>query len=162
MGTAAGEVLKTKIICTIGPASSDPAILRELCAAGMNGVRINMSHTAADEARALADEVRRCAAALGEPIALLIDLQGPKIRVGELADPVALAAGDSLELAPAEQATAGQLPVTYGALADDVAVDDRILISDGRIELRVRRVDAPCVVAEVVVGGTVTSGKGIN
>jgi pyruvate kinase len=162
MNNTPRETLKTKIICTIGPASAQPAVLRELCAVGIDGVRINMSHTTGETARALADEVRRCAAAAGEPIALLIDLQGPKIRVGRLDAQVTLAAGDSLELAPAALARAGQLPVTYDALADDVAAGDRILVSDGRIELRVRRVAAPHVLAEVTVGGDLTSGKGIN
>ncbi len=154
--------LKTKIVCTIGPASSDPATLRELCAAGMNVVRINMSHTAAEQARAIAADVRECAASLDLPMALLIDLQGPKIRIGGLAEPVELAAGDAVVLAPSGDAAAGELPVTYEALAHDVSAGDRILVNDGRIELRVTSSDPPRVGAEVVIGGTVTSGKGIN
>ncbi len=158
----AENILKTKIVCTIGPASSDPTTLYELCAAGMSMARINMSHTAADQVRTIARDVQKCAAAVGKPVALLVDLQGPKIRIGRLSAPVELTAGDSVALVPAEGAGDGELPVTYQALADDVVPGDRILINDGRIELRVVRAAAPRVEAEVAVGGTVSSGKGIN
>ena len=156
------HILRTKIVCTVGPASSAPAILRELCEAGMSVARLNMSHTRADEVRAIAREVRECAAAAGVPIALLVDLQGPKIRVGRLAGTVKLAPGDEIVLAYAAAASGSELPVTYEALARDVSVGDRIMVDDGRIELRVLRSKPPRVTAKVVIGGTVGSGKGIN
>lgn len=128
----------------------------------MDVVRVNMSHTAAEQAMEIASRVRRCEAEVGRPIALLVDLQGPKIRLGRMSQPVVLNVGDAVVLAPEAEAGAEELPVTYAPLADDVGVGDRLLLADGQIELRVRGSRPPCVDAEVVVGGTVTSGKGIN
>jgi pyruvate kinase len=162
MITGADSTLKTKIVCTIGPASSDRATLRGLCEAGMSMARINMSHTHADEARKIARDVRQCAVETGRPVALLVDLQGPKIRIGRLSAPVELSAGDTVTFAPERGASTGELPTTYSALADDVSAGDPILINDGRVELNVTRVSRGRVMAEVAVGGTVSSGKGIN
>jgi pyruvate kinase len=155
-------ILKTKIVCTIGPASWDTATLKALCEAGMNVVRLNMSHSTPDEVRASARAVRECAAALGRPVALLVDLQGPKIRLAKLSGSVSMSRGERVVLVPAESADAGQLPVTYAKLADDLRAGDRVLLADGRIELRVLRVQPPGVECEVVTGGEVTSGKGLN
>lgn len=162
MSDAAGNFLKTKIVCTIGPASWDPGTLNSLCRAGMNVARLNMAHAKPAQVRDAASRVRGCAADLNRPVALLADLQGPKIRVGRLAAPVELASGDRVVVAPVEESSGSELPVTYADLATDLAAGDRILINDGRIELRVRRLDPPRVEAEVVVAGTVESGKGMN
>jgi pyruvate kinase len=155
-------ILKTKIVCTIGPASWDTTTLTALCEAGMDVVRLNMSHSTPDEVRAAARAVRKCAAALGRPVALLVDLQGPKIRLGKLSGSVSLNVGERVILAPAESADAGQLPVTYARLAEDLRAGDRVLLADGRIELRVLGVQPPRVECEVVTGGELTSGKGLN
>lgn len=162
MNSAAQSFLKTKIVCTIGPASSDPATLEELCRVGMDVARLNMSHSSADQARTVARHIRESAARLGKPVALLVDLQGPKIRVGDLARPLSLNPGDRVVLAPEDSAAPGELPVTYAGLAVDLSQGDRVLIHDGRIELRVIEVRRPRVEAEVVVGGDVMSGKGLN
>jgi pyruvate kinase len=118
-------ILKTKIVCTIGPASWDTTTLTALCEAGMDVVRLNMSHSTPDEVRAAARAVRKCAAALGRPVALLVDLQGPKIRLGKLSGSVSLNVGERVILAPAESADAGQLPVTYARLAEDLRSQGR-------------------------------------
>ncbi|NIR43899.1 MAG: pyruvate kinase [Gemmatimonadetes bacterium] len=163
MSTGTVPTPKTKIVCTIGPASSEPATLRALCEAGMDVVRINMSHTSADECRRMVRDARKCADQLGVPLGILVDLQGPKIRLGKLDRPVSLDPGDSVVLvSEGVEAGENELPVTYDALADDVANGDRILVDDGRVELRVREVAPHRVRTEVAVGGTVRSGKGIN
>ncbi len=161
MSVERGQLLKTKIICTIGPASADPSTLGALCRAGMDAARLNMSHSTPDQVRAIARSLRECAASQGKNLALLIDLQGPKLRVGDLAEPRRLERGEQVVLAPNDTA-GGALPVTYGRLADDLGEGDRILLDDGRVELRVRRVTPPRVEAEVVLGGTVSAGKGMN
>lgn len=154
--------LKTKIVCTIGPSSSDVKTISELCKAGMNVARLNWSHSTPEEARQAAARVRESAESVGQPVALLADLQGPKIRVGELSAPIVLEQGDRVTLAPTAAAGADELPVAYPLLARDLSDGDRVLIDDGRIELKVRRVKPPNVEAEVVIGGEVTTGRGIN
>ncbi|KPK75919.1 MAG: pyruvate kinase [Gemmatimonas sp. SM23_52] len=154
--------LKTKIICTIGPASWDPASLEALCEAGMDVARLNMSHSEPDQVRALAGQIRDCAARSGRPVALLVDLQGAKIRVGRLPEPLHLSSGSRVALVPAADARVGDLPVTYADLAADLSPGDRVLLSDGQIELKVRQVSPPRVEAEVVIGGSLLSGKGVN
>jgi pyruvate kinase len=162
MSTNARSFLKTKIVCTIGPASSDPGMVEAICGAGMDVARLNMSHASAEQARSAARLIRDCSERLGRPVALLVDLQGPKIRVGQLAQPVVLRAGDRVVLTPSGSAEAGELPVTYAGLAADLSAGDRVLIDDGRIESRVVGVNPPRVEAEVVVGGEVKSGRGLN
>ena len=156
------KFFKTKIVCTIGPASSDRETISRLCQAGMNVARLNMSHGTAAEIRAAASQVRECAAMIEKPIALLADLQGPKIRLGDLDEPIELAPGERVTFAPADRPRATALPVTYADLAIDLKQGDRILITDGRVELRVIKTDSPLVEAEVVIGGRISSGKGIN
>jgi pyruvate kinase len=153
---------KTKIICTIGPASWDPTTLEVMCEAGMDVARLNMSHTEPDQVRALARQIRDCAASCGRPVALLIDLQGTKIRVGKLPQPLTLSPGSQVVLTPGDVATGRDVPVTYPDLASDLSAGDRVLLSDGQIELRVRQVRPPRVEAEVVVGGSLRSGRGVN
>ncbi len=162
MNSVTPSFLQTKIVCTIGPASSDPATLEAMCQAGMDVARLNMSHGSAEQTRRAARLIRECSARLGRPVALLVDLQGPKIRVGDLEEPLSLSPGDRVLLAPAGSAAAGELPVTYAELAADLSAGDRVLIHDGRIELRVVAVSGLRVETEVVVGGEVRSGRGLN
>ncbi len=156
------RLLKTKVICTLGPASSDPATIRALSRAGMDAARLNMSHSKPEQARAVARSLRECEKESGKPLALLVDLQGPKLRIGELAEERRLVEGQRIVLAPSDQAGPEDLPVTYATLADEVGLDGRILLDDGRVELRVRGVAPPRVEAEVVLGGAIVGGKGIN
>lgn len=162
MASRAEGFLKTKIVCTIGPASADDGMLRGLCEAGMNVARLNLGHSTPEQVRDAAHRVRSCADQLGRPVALLADLQGQKIRVGELPAPVQLESGERVRLAPMEEARRDDLPVTYGALAADLSVGDRVLIDDGKVELVVKQIDGPRVDAEVYIGGEVTTGRGIN
>jgi pyruvate kinase len=157
-----GPLPRTKIVCTIGPASRDAETIAALCEAGMDVARLNMSHTAPDEVRTTARLVRECAGAAGRAVALLLDLQGPKIRVGRLAKPVTVEPGGRVVLTSGAASASDELPVTYDGLADDVSEGDRVLLSDGRVELRVLRVRPPRVECEVITGGGLTSGKGVN
>lgn len=152
----------TKIVCTIGPASSDESVLESLCRAGMDVARLNLSHADSREVKRLAARVRECARRTERPVALLLDLQGPKIRIGELDEPIEVKSGERRILAPEASATADEIPVTYSELARDVSEGDRVLIKDGQVELRVCRTDGPRVEVDVVIGGEFGSGNGIN
>ena len=156
------HIARTKIVCTIGPASSSPAVLRALITAGMNVARINFSHGTHEQHAEVITAVREIAKEIGRPIAILGDLQGPRIRIGDLPAPIMLLEGSDIVLAPEAVAQAGDVPVTYGDLATDVKVGDRILINDGLLDLVVLEVHAPRVVARVVHGGPMSSHKGIN
>ncbi len=156
------HIARTKIVCTIGPASSSPAVLRALITAGMNVARINFSHGTHEQHAEVIKAVRVIAREVGRPVAILGDLQGPRIRIGDLPAPIMLLEGSDIVLAPEAVAEAGDVPVTYGELATDVKVGDRILINDGLLDLVVLEVHPPRVVARVVHGGPMSSHKGIN
>jgi pyruvate kinase len=158
----ASHTARTKIVCTIGPASSSPAVLRSLIAAGMNVARINFSHGTHEQHAEVIGAVRRLAKDAGRPVAILADLQGPRIRIGDIPAPIMLVEGSDMVLVPEAVAEVGEVPVTYGELANDVKVGDRILINDGLLDLVVLDVHAPRVVARVVHGGPMASHKGIN
>jgi pyruvate kinase len=156
---------RTKIVGTLGPASSTPDAIRGLMEAGLNVARINFSHGTHEQHAATIATVRAVADELGVTVAILGDLQGPRIRIGDLATPIMLEVGKDLVLVPeteAHDADAGDIPITYDALADDVHVGDRILINDGLLELVVMEVHAPRVHARVVHGGELKSHKGMN
>jgi pyruvate kinase len=156
------SVLRTKIVCTIGPASSSPASLRALIGAGMNVARINFSHGTHEQHAEVIANVRSIAREMQLPVAILGDLQGPRIRIGDLPAPLTLLEGSDITLAPEDDAIAGDIPVTYDQLANDVKVGDRILINDGLLDLVALEVRQPRVVARVVHGGPLSSHKGIN
>jgi len=137
-------------------------MIRELIEAGLNVARINFSHGTPEEHAATIACVRRVAATLGRPVAVLGDLQGPRIRVGELTDRVTLEQGEDVIFAPEGSERRGEIPVTYDALANDVRVGDRILVDDGLLELVVMDIEGSRVRARVVHGGPVSSHKGIN
>jgi pyruvate kinase len=153
---------RTKIVCTLGPASWSPERVRSLIAAGMDVARINFSHgDLATHARTI-ETVREAAREAGRPVAILGDLQGPKIRVGALAEPVVLRPGDAVTFAPEGVHGPGELPTTYPELASDLDEGDVVLLADGLMELIVEDVSAPRVRMRVIHGGTLTSHKGIN
>jgi len=128
----------------------------------MDVARLNMSHSSTDEVRAAAQAVRDSGERLGRPIAVLVDLQGPKMRLGVLPAPRVLDSVERAVLVPAELARPGELPTSYKELSADVSPGDRILLNDGQVELAVRNVEGPRVEVEVVVGGQVSSRKGMN
>ena len=130
--------------------------------AGLNVARINFSHSTHEQHAATIALIRDVAAETGKPIAILGDLQGPRIRIGELPQARDLADGSDVVFAPEGVAKGEEIPVTYEALADDVSDGDRILINDGLIEMVVLDVSKPRVTARVVHGGQLSSHKGIN
>jgi len=153
---------RTKIVATLGPASDSRERLRALLEAGVDAVRFNLSHGTHEEHSQKAWLVREIAAELGRPVALIADLQGPKLRIGELAEPVVLKAGDEMTVAAEEACTDGELPIAPAVIGDVLAPGHDILIDDGRVRLRVKDVQHGRATCGVVVGGTVTSHKGVN
>src|SRR5579884_3465841 len=159
---------KAKIVCTIGPATHSPAMLDQLIAHGMNAARLNFSHGSSDSQAAAVQAVRDAAARQQAPVAIIQDLQGPRIRVGVLpADRLAVVPRQLVTLIPentrSSRGTSGfSIPVTYSDLARDVKRGARILIDDGLIELQVVRIAGEAVECEVVTGGLIGSHKGLN
>jgi pyruvate kinase len=153
---------RTKIVCTLGPATSERDAICSLAKSGMNVARLNFSHGTHEQHAARIAIVRSIAAELSCPIAILGDLQGPRIRIGDLPGSLQLEDGSDVLLAPEGAARAGDIAVTYENLAADVHVGDRILIADGLIELVVLDVEPPRVTARVLHGGPLSSHKGIN
>ncbi len=151
-----------KIVCTLGPSTASREALRGLMEAGLSTARVNFSHSTHEQHRATIALVREVAKELGRPIAILGDLQGPKIRIGDLPEPIDLADGSDLILVSGAEPHASEIGVTYEHLAEDVHVGDRILINDGLIELVVLDVTGPRVTARVIHGGHLSSHKGIN
>ena len=153
---------RTKIVCTLGPATSTDDAIRSLIEAGMNVARVNFSHGTHDQHATTIAMVRRLAKELGKPIAILGDLQGPRIRVGDLQEPIRLEVGGDVTLVHEGEERAGEIPITYDQLANDVRVGDRILIDDGLIELLAVDVGNSRVNAKVLNGGLLKSHKGLN
>jgi pyruvate kinase len=159
---ATSGLARTKIVCTLGPSTATESAIGDLLDAGMNVARINFSHGTQAEHTVTIARVRQAAQARGVPVAILGDLQGPRIRIGELATTQVLNTGDDIVLAPEDALQPGQIPVTYHALASDVHVGDRILVDDGLIELVVLDAGDETVQARVVHGGVLKSHKGLN
>jgi len=156
---------KAKIVCTIGPASSSEAVLRDLMRAGMDVARLNFSHGTHEEHARVIDRLRRVAAKEGRTICILQDLQGPKIRTGRLKyrTPIAIKGGAHLTITPRDIAgTAALISTTFRTLAQDVEPGARVLLSDGLIELRVTAVRGDDVECDVINGGLLGEHKGIN
>lgn len=149
------EMKYTKIVCTIGPASEKYEVLKTLVESGMNVARLNFSHGTYANHKMLMKNIRAVSKDLGRPIAILQDLQGPKIRVGDLSEPVKVQAGEKLVLGK------GGMPVQYD-LSKIVGEGQRILIDDGLVELQVDEVKSGAIVCTVKVGGIIISHKGIN
>ncbi|MBW2145704.1 MAG: pyruvate kinase [Deltaproteobacteria bacterium] len=155
---------RTKIVCTIGPASQSPETLRQLIEYGMNVARLNFSHGTAGEHLKKIDTVRELSRELGEPIAILQDLAGPKIRIGEIATgEVMLKPGSRFIITNREvPGDEREVSVSYASLPEEVSVEDTLLLADGALELKVIQTDARDITCEVVVGGALSSHKGIN
>ena len=159
---SATYVPRTKIVCTLGPATATEEAIRSLVEAGMNVARLNFSHGTHSQHVETIALVRRVADEMRTPVAILGDLQGPRIRVGDIAGTIYVEAGEDLVLVHEGLEKEGEIPITYDHLADDVHVGDRILIDDGLIELLAMEVSAPRVTARVVHGGPVNPHKGLN
>jgi pyruvate kinase len=156
---------RTKIVCTIGPASSDLATLRRLIEAGMDVARLNFSHGTHEDHARVVEHVRKASDDVGKPIAVLQDLQGPKIRVGPMLNGgVLLHKGHRLVLTtePVEFGDRERVSVSYPTLTADVDIGGRILLDDGMLELEIKEIYGGEVITEVVVGGPLRSRKGVN
>ena len=155
---------KTKIVCTIGPASQAPETIGELIASGMSVARLNFSHGTYSDHEQKINNIRRIAGEMDKPVAILQDLGGPKIRVGHIPDPgVRLEPGQMIILT--DQTVEGSLQrisVSYPFLGEAVKAGDRIMLADGFLELRVRSINGSEIHCEVITGGVLTSHKGIN
>ena len=153
---------RTKIVCTIGPASSDPETIEQLAWSGMDAARLNFSHGDQEMHRETLASVRRAQALIGRPLAVIADLQGPKIRIGRIGEPRSVNPGDTLVLTAPGQGAPGDLDVTFAGIADTVAPGREVLINDGMVRTRVASVEGARVVTRVEVGGLISSGKGVN
>jgi pyruvate kinase len=153
---------RTKIVATLGPASDSRERLRALLEAGVDAVRFNLSHGTHAEHSEKAWLVREIAADLGRPVALIADLQGPKLRIGDLAEPVVLRAGDRITVSGEESAADGVLPVAPAVIGDVLEPGHDVLIDDGLVRLHVDAVEGGRASCAVVVGGLVSSHKGVN
>ena len=154
----------TKIVATLGPACADPAVLSRMVAAGVDVVRLNFSHGQASDHLARANLVRAAAKALGREVAIMADLQGPKIRIGKFAaGRVTLAPGATFVLdAECESGDESRVGLDYKELPRDVSPGAILLLDDGLIRLNVESVDGPRIVTRVVNGGVLSNNKGIN
>ena len=163
----------TKIVATVGPASQSPEMLAALIGAGVDVLRLNFSHGTQEDHAAVIAAARRIAEELNRPIALLQDLQGPKLRVGELAGggPIQLEPGATIRISASgsdtKPGTAEEISTTYPYLAEDLKIGDRILLDDGALELRVESTEPAAsgpgyVTCRVVFGGLLRERKGVN
>lgn len=155
---------KTKIICTVGPASQDPSVLRAMLDAGMDVARLNFSHGDREWHAATVRCLRELEAQRGAPLGIIADLQGPRIRVGKIAGgKMMLPEGEEVDLvAEPIEGGPGVIPSDYDRLADDVQPGARILLDDGLLELKVLSVSGKRVRCQVVTGGELLEHKGMN
>jgi len=155
---------KAKIVATLGPATSSTEMVERLITAGVNVVRLNLSHGTIDDHRRMIATVKEVSTRLAAPVGILLDLQGPRIRTGALpGKALKLEAGQKISIAPEGSDIEGPYITTnYTALAGDVRPGARVLIDDGLVELRVEGVRSSVVDCEVVYGGTVGERKGMN
>jgi len=156
---------RTKIVATLGPASSSLERIRELIEAGVNVFRLNFSHGSADVHRTNVQRIREVSEQLGHNVGILQDLQGPKIRVGRFEnDKVTLVAGEAFALTCDDDSPGDghRVGVTYAGLCFDVKRGDALLLDDGRLTLRVVAVEGATIRTEVEIGGALSNNKGIN
>lgn len=155
---------RAKIVCTLGPATDSKETIVQLVKAGMNVARINASHGNHEEHERRITWVREAAVELNTPVAVLVDLQGPKIRLGTFADgPQLLEKGDIFTITTDDvPGTKEKVSSTFKGLPGDCHPGDIVLIDDGKVRVKVVEVSGPDVVTEVVVGGTVSNNKGVN
>ncbi|MBQ3162269.1 MAG: pyruvate kinase [Oscillospiraceae bacterium] len=156
---------KTKIVCTIGPATDDDKILREMMLAGMNVARFNFSHGDYEMHERRFKQVVRLREELGLPIATMLDTKGPEIRLGKFVDdkPVEIFDGDTFTLTTEDiPCTAERASITFKGLPGDVSIGTKILINDGAVELVAEKITATDIICKVTTGGILSNNKGIN
>jgi len=155
-------IRRTKIVATLGPATGNQSAVGALLQAGANVLRINASHGTPEQRAEWIAAIRRVASSADLPVAVLLDLQGPRIRVGDLPAPRELTPGQQVVFAPEDIARGDELPTTYDRLAADARVGSPILLNDGLLSVEVTRVEAPRVRGRVIDGGILTAHKGMN
>ncbi|HYY63973.1 MAG TPA: pyruvate kinase [Gaiellaceae bacterium] len=153
---------RTKIVATIGPATGTVEGVRALVEAGMDAARLNLSHGNREEHAERARLVREAEGSTGRPLALIADLQGPKLRIGELATPVTLTRGEEIVVIGDESSRNGELPVLPAVIGEVLEPGHEVLIDDGLVRLRVERVKKGRAECAVLTGGTVSAHKGVN
>jgi pyruvate kinase len=153
---------RTKIVATIGPASSNEEVLFRLIEAGMDAARLNFSHGTHDVHIANAKRVRDVQSAISRPLALIADLQGPKLRIGDILAPVELEVGDKVVVAGHDAARQGDLPIAPAVLGSVLEPGIDVLVDDGHVRLRVEQVENGRAACRVVTGGIVEPHKGVN
>lgn len=151
-----------KIVATIGPSINSEEKIEALINAGASMFRVNSSHSTPEEHKANIDMVRKVSKKLNSNIAILLDLQGPKIRVGNLKQPIELQEGTEVKLRHSTEQEGEIIPVDYSGIAVDVKKNDTIYLDDGKLELRVIDTDGVIIRAEVVIGGLLKARKGLN
>jgi pyruvate kinase len=152
---------RTKIVATIGPASTTPSVLESLMRL-IDGARLNFSHGTHDDHAGVAAAIRAVQKETGRPVALIADLQGPKLRIGDLAEARVLVRGEEVTIAGEDGAQDGDLPILPAVLGSVLQPGFDVLIDDGAVRLRVGRVERGRALCEVLVGGVVSSHKGVN
>ena len=156
---------KTKIVCTIGPATDDDAIMRQIMQAGMNVARFNFSHGDYEMHKKRFEQVVRIREELDLPIATLMDTRGPEIRLGRFVDdkPVTIHSGDTYTLTTKDVLCTNEIgSISFKNLPHDVKTGTHILINDGVIEMEVTKVTTTDIVCKIIHGGVLSNNKGIN
>lgn len=154
---------RTKIVATIGPASNSPEIIAQMVARGMNVARLNFSHGSYRDHKRTIALLRSISTKLATPITILQDLQGPKIRVGQLPQAgIALKSGTQITLVPESEKVPGTIAIDYPHLAEEAKIGAQILLDDGLLELEVSSIQGKAVICTVIEGGILTSRKGVN
>jgi pyruvate kinase len=155
---------KTKIVCTIGPASESPEVMEEMILAGMNVARLNLSHGDFESHKRVIENIRATAQAVGRRVAIMADLPGPKMRIGELAkEPIELKAGEPFTLTVGERVgDSTGVSVSFDRLTRAVHPGNTLFLNDGLIQLEVESVEDKDVLCRVLVGGELRSRKGLN
>ncbi len=155
---------KTKIIATVGPASSSPHVIGGMIDAGMDIARLNFSHGDHTSHKKALEIIRSAERSFGKPIGVLADMCGPKIRTGKFQNgkPFELKEGDNVTFAPEKMAKAGEIPITYPGLAKDLRSGDKILLDDGNISIHIESTSGHNIHGVVIDGGTLKEHKGIN
>ncbi|SDZ89964.1 pyruvate kinase [Haloplanus vescus] len=151
---------RAKIVCTLGPASDDRQTIRELADAGMAVARLNASHGTHEDRAELIQRIHEVDTAIDDPLASMLDLQGPEIRTAELDEPIDLPSDATVRFVEGDTATPEKVGLSYALT--EVEPGDRILLDDGRIETEVESVDSDAVTAHIVSGGELGSRKGVN
>jgi pyruvate kinase len=157
-------IAKTKILATLGPATQDVNSIRQLILKGIDGVRLNLSHGTYDFFDEIFNSIHTACLEENSPLAVLVDLQGPKIRIGELEKPsIELVTGNSIEIITADvKGNENIISTSYKQLTNDAKIGDQILINDGLIRLKVTHKKTESLVCEIVNGGILTPKKGMN